>query len=221
MEITDITEEQFVFLMNYFSKEFENSREIREKQIPKIQLEQRHVINCKLVLNRKHLLEELPKNAVVAEIGVNEGDFSESIIEITKPRKLHLIDIWGTERFHDGLYQKVTNRFKAEIDEEKVEIHRKLSTTAVIDFEDNYFDWIYIDTDHSYETTRDELFLFSKKMKIGGIITGHDYTLGNWVSTYRYGVIEAVHEFCMKFDWEIILLTIDPLENQSFAIRKI
>ena len=66
-----------------------------------------------------------------------------------------------------------------------------------------------------------KLFLFSKKMKIGGIITGHDYTLGNWVSTYRYGVIEAVHEFCMKFDWEIILLTIDPLENQSFAIRKI
>lgn len=98
---------------------------------------------------------------------------------------------------------------------------KKLSTDAAYDFPDNYFDWIYIDTDHTYETTRDELRLYAPKMKKGGIIAGHDYVHGNWISTFRYGVVEAVHEFCVQFGWEIIYLTIEPTENQSFAIRKI
>ncbi|MEX0773138.1 MAG: class I SAM-dependent methyltransferase, partial [Balneolales bacterium] len=84
----------------------------------------------------------------------------------------------------------------------------------------NYFDWIYIDTDHSYETTRDELRLYASKVKQGGIIAGHDYVKGNWITTYRYGVIEAVHEFCVNNDWELIYLTAEPIENQSFAIRR-
>ena len=58
-------------------------------------------------------------------------------------------------------------------------------------------------------------------MKKGGIIAGHDYVHGNWISAFRYGVVEAVHEFCVQFGWEIIYLTIEPTENQSFAIRKI
>lgn len=82
-------------------------------------------------------------------------------------------------------------------------------------------DWIYIDTDHSYETTRDELRLYASKVKDGGIIAGHDYVKGNWITTYRYGVIEAVHEFCVGNDWELIYLTAEPLESQSFAIRKV
>lgn len=96
-----------------------------------------------------------------------------------------------------------------------------MSTEAAQDFEDGYFDWIYIDTDHSYETTRDELELYAPKMKPGGIIAGHDYKIGNWISMYRYGVIEAVHEFCVKHNWELIYLTVEPSESQSFANRKI
>ena len=96
-----------------------------------------------------------------------------------------------------------------------------LSTDTALEFEDGYFDMIYIDTDHSYATTRDELAAYLPKMKPDGIIAGHDYSLGNWVTGYRYGVIEAVHEFCVAHDWELLYLTAEPLERQSFAIRKI
>ncbi|MDJ0634304.1 MAG: hypothetical protein QNJ34_14035 [Xenococcaceae cyanobacterium MO_188.B29] len=45
-----------------------------------------------ITIQRQFLLERLPKNSVGAEIGVHLGDFSEKILEIVKPNKLHLID---------------------------------------------------------------------------------------------------------------------------------
>ena len=167
------------------------------------------------------MLHKLGKGGNVAEIGVDEGNFSKMIFDINTPDNFHLIDVWGTDRFHDGKYEGVKDYFKNELENEQVHIHKKYSTEAAFDFEDKYFDWIYIDTDHSYETTRDELRLFAPKMKEGGIIAGHDYVKGNWITTYRYGVVEAVHEFCVQFGWEFVYLTMEPTEQQSFAIRKI
>jgi hypothetical protein len=37
----------------------------------------------------------------------------------------------------------------------------------------------------------------------------------------RYGVIEAVHEFCVREGWEILYLTMDGRTASSFALRKI
>ena len=45
--------------------------------------------------------------------------------------------------------------------------------------------------------------------------------MGNWLKSYRYGVIEAVHQFCVENNWQIILLTADQTENLSFAIKRI
>ena len=45
--------------------------------------------------------------------------------------------------------------------------------------------------------------------------------MGNWASGYKYGVIEAVAEFCVKRNWKIAYVTADYTENPSFAIRKI
>lgn len=208
-------------LVQRVAESLKQGRVEREQQIPKIPLRAENVENTSLLLNREVLLKKFGKGGNVAEIGVDEGKFSQKIFEINTPDNFHLVDIWGTDRFHDGKYQNVKNFFKDQIESDQVHIHKKLSTVAAYDFPDNYFDWIYIDTDHTYETTRDELRLYAPKIKKGGIIAGHDYVHGNWISTFRYGVVEAVHEFCVQFGWEIIYLTIEPTENQSFAIRKI
>ena len=193
----------------------------REAQIPRVPLSEEHIRNCELVLDRRVLLSRLPRRAIVAEIGVDRGDFSQRILETAQPRRLHLIDPWGTDRFHSGLVDEVTRRFQSSIDCGAVQIHRERSTEAAADFPENYFDWIYLDTDHSYETTRDELWAYVPKMKADGIIAGHDYAMGNWVRSYRYGVIEAVHEFCVEAGWELVHLTLEPIELQSFAIRRV
>ena len=40
------------------------------------------------------LFKFLSKNAICAEIGAWKGDFSESILKLLNPQKLHLIDPW-------------------------------------------------------------------------------------------------------------------------------
>jgi len=190
-------------------------------QIPKFEVSSKHIERAKLLTTRDELLKILPKSGVVAELGVDCGDFSESILNINNPRKLHLIDAWHSKSYSQKKRKYVENRFSDKVQENKVEINIGLSTEVVNLFEDHYFDWIYIDTAHTYKTTISELESYRKKVKRNGIIAGHDYRLGTWHGMVRYGVIEAVHEFCTKHDWEIIFLTSELKTHPSFALRKI
>ncbi|MEL7133356.1 MAG: class I SAM-dependent methyltransferase, partial [Pseudomonadota bacterium] len=70
-------------------------------------------------------------------------------------------------------------------------------------------------------TTLSELYAYAPKVKLGGLIAGHDYTMGNWITGYKYGVIEAVVEFCVKENWGIAFLTASSNESNSFAIKRI
>jgi len=191
------------------------------EKIPKTDLEDSHIKNAKLLSNRQELLKLMPKNGIVAELGVNKGDFSQLILDLTKPKKFHLIDFWGSKRYNQNVRKIVEERFSGRLKDKSMVINLGLSTEVVNDFEDDYFDWIYIDTSHSYEVTKAELEMYRTKVKGNGIIAGHDYTLGNWGGMARYGVIESVHEFCLKYDWEILYITVELSNNPSFAIRKI
>ena len=192
-----------------------------EDSIPKISLEKKHMQNCELLLNREELLDKIPKNSILAEIGVDEGDFSERLYKKCDPEYLYLIDLWSSKRYGEKKFNIVKNRFYDQLKKDEVKIFREDSINVVSNFNDNFFDWIYIDTDHSFNTTYKELITWKSKVKRNGIISGHDYMMGNWKKTYRYGVIEAVHKFCVEYSWEMVFLTIDQTENLSFAIKRI
>lgn len=189
--------------------------------LPQVALECEHIEQASLLTNRRELLKRLPKGGHAAELGVANGDFTEEILKLSQPKKLHLVDIWQSERYNERLYENVKQKFSKELAQEQVIIHRKLSTEAATEFPDHYFDWVYIDTTHCYQVTKSELHLYAKKLKSGGLLLGHDYTMGNWDTRFRYGVMEAVHEFCAQFGWKIKYLTMDLAEGQSFALEKI
>lgn len=191
-----------------------------EADMPYVLLEDRHIANLRVVLNRNALLQALPPDAIVAEIGVASGDFSKRILRFAKPSRLHLIDAWDDDRYHSGLEQVVTDKMNGEIESGRVSIHRGYSTTILPTFPDHYFDWVYLDTDHTYETTRDELQLLANKVKPGGIIAGHDYITGDWKMRNRYGVVEAVNEFCVENGWELVFSTYETHRHLSFGIRE-
>ena len=171
-------------------------------------------------LDYEKFLEHFPKGGSVAEMGVASGDFSAMILATCKPQVLHLVDFWGSDRYASGR-TRVEDWFKEEIKAGKVVINLGLSTEVLPRFPEHFFDWIYIDTDHGYEVTAAELELARTKVKQGGTIAGHDYVTGNWDGGVRYGVVEAVHEFCVKYNWELILLTHETDRHLSFAIREI
>jgi hypothetical protein len=189
--------------------------------VPYVLLGEQHIANLKVVTNRNALLCSLPKNGVAAEIGVFEGEFSRRILKYAQPQKLHLIDVWGSERYPGSLMDVVKEKFKTKLADGSMEINRGYSTDELAKFPDHYFDWVYVDTDHSYETTAKELELCRMKVKKGGIIAGHDYVQGDWKLRYRYGVVEAVNEFCQKYDWEMILTTYETHRHLSYALREI
>ncbi len=216
------------FLFYYFKRkaiwhsEFLKEKMTEQEKLPNINLQNVNIRNLKVLVDRIDLLKQLPKKKIVAEIGVDKGDYSRIIYETCLPAKLHLIDAWQDQnRYHKGLKANVEAMFNEEISDQKIQIDVGLSTHVLPTFPDGYFDWVYLDTDHTYETTMCELNILSSKVKSNGIIAGHDYSLGNWINGYRYGVIEAVNEFCVKNNWEMIFLTIETDQYNSFAIRRI
>jgi hypothetical protein len=196
-------------------------KNIELKAIPQTPLLVSHIQSCQMLTNRIELLKMLPPNGTAAELGVATGSFSLDILKYALPKKLYLIDGWDSERYNLGLLNNIQQMLEENIQLGQICLKRKLSHEAVIEFPDHYFDWIYIDTTHSYEQTKLELELYATKIKSGGVIAGHDYCMGNWENSYKYGVIEAVHEFCVNHNYRLKYLTMDISETQSFAIEKI
>lgn len=193
----------------------------QSRGIPRSRLEQRHVAGLRALPNRHVLLSHLTHGGRGCEIGVDQGDFTASIVDTLAPSKLYLVDPWSSERYGQEKYDGVVRRFAKEIEAESVEIIRARSEEAAALIEDGSLDWVYIDSDHSYATTKKELELYSAKLRPGGILSGHDYAQGNLRKALKYGVVEAVHEFCVSNDWEFAYLTMEQPSNPSFALRKL
>ena len=180
-----------------------------------------HLDAAVLVVDRVELLRRLPAGGIVMECGVDEGKLSRQIVQISNPSQLILVDTWATRRFNSSKLEMIQREFTEEISRGSVRIAHITSLDALRATADESLDWIYIDTDHSYSTTRDELLLAAQKVKRNGYICGHDYTLGSWPSYHRYGVIEAVNAFCVEHHWRFAFLTHEPNRNLSFALSRL
>jgi len=153
------------------------------------------------------LLKDKQLNGFWAEIGVASGSYSEHLIRNGLLEKLYLIDPWkdygdpnaergdcyGTQLEQDERYNSVVRRFNAYGD--RVSVLRKESLEAANDFEDGYFDFIYIDANHSYDFVKADINAWYPKLNVNGILAGHDYLVGRHG---RDGVKKAVDEFCFK-----------------------
>jgi hypothetical protein len=51
----------------------------------------------------------------------------------------------------------------------------KPSVEAAKDFPNFFFDFVYIDADHTYKAVMEDLTAWYPKVKIGGVICGHDF----------------------------------------------
>lgn len=114
-----------------------------------------------------------------AEIGIDKGEFSQKFCQAGLA--LYAIDPWKSYRDYqdprgqarlDFLYEH-SKRFLAPF--RNCKIIRKTSMEAVADFADGSLDFVYIDGNHQLRYVIDDLSEWSKKVKKGGIVCGHDY----------------------------------------------
>lgn len=183
-----------------------------------IHLSDMHVEKCRVLPTRERMLDLMPPGAVAAEVGVAFGDFTSEIVTRTSPRKLHLVDAWEGERYESGL-AKIKSRFVDQIAAGRIEINQGHSVPTLSKFPDGHFDLVYIDTNHSYETTKKELDPPRLKCKSGGRISGHDFTSGNAVTPVPYGVIEACNEFYVKNNLYYEYAPLEGHGHLSFCLK--
>ncbi len=113
------------------------------------------------------------------EVGTAQGDHAKILCEKIPGLKLYCIDVWET---YPG-YNEYTNRIKRYYQEARAKLKpfncifvKKFSMEAVDDFADESLDFVYIDGAHDFKSVADDICEWTKKVRIGGIVFGHDYT---------------------------------------------
>jgi hypothetical protein len=159
----------------------------------------------KLILPRPSILfikNTIKSDSLIgAEIGTFKGENAKSILKILRIKKLYLIDPYEKyeEYKKDTAYSYLKN---AEIEAKKRLIKyrdkivwiKKNSVEALKDIP-NDLDFVYIDGNHSYEFVKKDMKNYYNKLKIGGILAGHDIENGIELNE---GVTLAFVEFISK-----------------------
>ena len=128
------------------------------------------------------------------EVGVYKGQFAQFFAAVGL--ELYVVDPWldypdyQPARTHyqerqDTLYESARKRLAKY---PKVHFIRKLSMDALEDFEDESLDFVYIDAHHGFKYITEDLYGWSKKVRKGGIISGHDYAKGSHKTSDPYVV---------------------------------
>jgi hypothetical protein len=171
-------------------------------------------------MGRVDLLRQLPSGGRVAEVGVAAGAHAALILEICQPAELHLIDHWPRQA---GV-NHIRERFAPQIAAGQVHIHRGKSAAALAGFSPGYFDWVYIDAGHGLASVLADLRAAEKVT--GEFIAGHDYIDPQRhprAKRNKWGVIEAVAEFCKGGNWELVFsppTDTEAIDNSGFILKR-
>ena len=141
--------------------------------------------------------DELNDSLIGCEIGVFKGNNSLAFLHFLDIRELHLIDV-DFSPLRSVVYRK-----------RNIFLHECKSSNVFKSFPDFFFDFIYIDGNHSFESCLTDLMLYYPKLKHGGVIGGHDF------SVKYIGVIHAVLLFAKIHDIRIY----GDLEKEWYFVK--
>ena len=180
---------------------------------------------CKVLPNRYHLLQHLPKNGKGIEIGVLGGDWSELLLKHTDPEELVLSDTFNSNDYpHEKRFTKknheayIKTKFSAL--GEKIKVMKGLSWDTLSTFPDNHFDWVYVDAAHDYESVKKDLEQSYRCLKNDGYIVMNDYIMFDHFTKENYGVVQATNDFMIENDFEMLFFALHPDMFCDVLIRK-
>lgn len=167
----------------------------------------KNLMNCAWKENHArvfNILNTIIKNPIYgAEIGVAYGGNSFNLLDKFKNLTLYSIDPYikysKEDKMSDNvegqngdeLYNIVSNILKENFKDRSIFIRGK--SRELVNISDEFFDFIFIDGDHSYEGVIDDINNSFSKIKKTGILIGDDYGVFEHID---FGVRKAVDEFC-------------------------
>ena len=149
----------------------------------------------------KSMVEKFSSGSKFVEVGSWKGKsaayLAVEIVNSNKNISLDCVDTWvgSNEDAHTNdfyvksntlyeLFIKNTSSLSSVINPIRMD-----SINASKMYKDNSIDFVFIDASHEYDNVKADISAWFPKVKIGGIIAGHDYN-GNWEE-----VVKAVDEF--------------------------
>ena len=120
-----------------------------------------------------------------AEIGVYSGEYTEVLCRAIPGSKIFGVDAWekykgyfdvkGKQERYDRIYEQA----KARLAPYDCRLIKKWSMDAVKDFADESLDFVYLDGNHDFSHVTEDIHAWEKKIKKGGIVSGHDFLRSN------------------------------------------
>ena len=136
------------------------------------------------------------QSGIFVEIGTWKGLSIKYLADKVKNKNIQVIGIdtfQGTAGEHDDdidiINCSLYETYLKNISGTKIHTLVGRSDEIHVNFLDESIDFLFIDADHHYEAVKKDIELWYPKIKPGGIISGHDYTVGG-----DCGVIPAVNE---------------------------
>ncbi len=132
----------------------------------------------------------------IVEVGSWKGRSSNALLTGNDKGIVFCLDTWqGSSNIEDDTnwmakQENILSQFKANTCQfNNLVFIQKDSIVGANDFADQSIDMIFIDANHTYEGVKADILAWLPKVKIGGLITGHDYMPNTWQE-----VIQAVDE---------------------------
>jgi hypothetical protein len=162
--------------------------------------------NCRMCASRNDLVKQLPRHSRVAEVGTYRGDFARHILANCEPAELHLIDL------------DFSLADAAVLQDGRVKVHVGQSHEVLSGFPNAYFDWVYIDADHSYSGVARDAHAAASKIRPGGFLVFNDFA---HMDPYlgAYGVHRAVVDFAVANRWPFAWWAYDCAALYDVALR--
>lgn len=113
------------------------------------------------------------------EVGVAQGHHSLVLCQNMPGAELYGVDIWdlypGYNEYTDRIHRYYREAQERMAPYPNYHFIKKFSMDAVKDFEDGSLDFVYIDGAHDFKNVADDVCEWSKKVRRGGIVYGHDF----------------------------------------------
>lgn len=140
------------------------------------------------------------------ELGVEQGAYAETLCKRNPGVHLYCVDAWRAYAgYRDHVTQAKLDGFfeatQARLSPYHVTFTRKFSADAASDFPMKSLDFVYIDANHTLEHVIQDISLWEKRVRHGGIVSGHDFCRRK-PGPYQVHVVEAVTAFTQAYHIE-------------------
>jgi predicted O-methyltransferase YrrM len=135
------------------------------------------------------------------EVGVFRGRNAREMFRHIPGLKLYGVEPFGdqpssTRHKNAPRYERNRNACANRLRGLNVTLIEKFSEIAVQDIPYDSLDFVYIDGDHSYDYAMLDIILWTRRVRPGGIVSGHDYIgPGDYNHAFDVNVKEAVDDY--------------------------